>query len=117
MAGTRALDPTAREAATPSAVVWIDGRQAIVHAVSDDGRISTCEISRGWLRKPSYLALVAGTIGDRERVVILGPRSVCLALEREYVASFRRPDRLIDVEPSGPVPRDDLVDRLRRLAS
>jgi hypothetical protein len=40
-----------------------------------------------------------------------------LALEREYVSIFRRPDRLVDVEPSGPVGRDELVERLRTFAS
>jgi hypothetical protein len=107
----------AREAAAPSAVVWINGRQAVVVAMSRDGRISTCEISRGWLPQPSYLAQVVRVIGDRQRVVILGPSSVRLALEREYVALFRRPDRLVDVEPAGPVSSEELVDRLRTLAA
>jgi hypothetical protein len=40
-----------------------------------------------------------------------------LALEREYVAMYRRPDRLVDVEPAGPVSSEDLVDRLRTLAA
>jgi hypothetical protein len=64
-----------------------------------------------------YLAQVVRVIGDRQRVVILGPSSVRLALEREYVAAFRRPDRLVDVEPAGPVSSDELVDRLRTLAA
>jgi hypothetical protein len=117
MAGTQVLGPAVREAAAPSAVVWINGRQAVVAAMSHDGRISTCEISRGSLPESSYLAQVVRVIGDRQRVVILGPSSVRLALEREYVAMFRRPDRLVDVEPAGPVSRDDLVDRLRTLAA
>ena len=47
MAGMQTLGPTAREVAPPSAVVWVDGRQAVVALMSHDGRISTCEISRG----------------------------------------------------------------------
>jgi hypothetical protein len=117
MAGTQVLGPAACEAAAPSAVVWINGRQAVVAAMSHDGRISTCEISRGWLSQSSYLAQVVRVIGDRQRVVILGPSSVRLALEREYVAIFRRPDRLVDVVPAGPVFREELVDRLRTLAA
>lgn len=117
MAGTQILDPVAREAAAPSAVVWIDGRQAEVAAMSHDGCVSTCEISRGWLAQPSYLAHVVRAIGDRERVVILGPGSVRVALQRAYVAMFRRPDRLVDVEPAGPLSPSDLVDRLRTLAA
>jgi hypothetical protein len=85
--------------------------------MSHDGRISTCEITRGWLSEPSYLAQLVHVIGDRQRVVILGPSSVRLALEREYVAMFRRPDRLVDVEPAGPVSTEDLIDRLRILAA
>jgi hypothetical protein len=107
----------AREAPAPSAVVWINGRQAIVAAVSHEGRISTCDVSRGWLSQQSYLAQVVRVIGDRERVVILGPSSVRLALEREYVAMFRRPDRLVDVEPAGPISPEELVDRLHALAA
>jgi hypothetical protein len=117
MAGTQVLDRPARVAMAPSAVVWINGRQAVVAAMSHDGHISTCEISRGWLSQPAYLAQVVRVIGDRQRVVILGPSSVRLGLEREYVTIFRRPDRLVDVEPAGPVSREDLVDRLRTLAS
>jgi len=117
MAGTEALSPALCEVTAPSAVVWINGRQAIVAAMSNDGRISTCEITRGWLSEPSYLAQLVHVIGDRQRVVILGPSSVRLALEREYVAMFRRPDRLVDVEPAGPVSTEDLIDRLRILAA
>jgi hypothetical protein len=117
MAGTQVPGPAACEAAAPSAVVWINGRQAVVAAMSHDGNISTCEFSRGWLSQPAYLAQVVRVIGDRQRVVILGPSSVRLALEREYVARFRRPDRLVDVEPAGLVSSEDLIDRLRTLAA
>jgi hypothetical protein len=116
MARMQVLGSAPREATAPSAVVWINGRQALVAAMSHDGRISTCEISRGWLPEPSYLAQVVREIGDRQRVVILGPSSVRLALEREYVAIFRRPDRLVDVESAGPLTREELVGRLRAVA-
>lgn len=117
MTATQTLNPTASGAATPSAVVWIDGREAIVAAMSRDGIISTCEFSRGWLPETSYLAQVVRVIGDRKRVVILGPSAVRLALEREYVAIFRGPDRLVDVEPEGPVSSEELIDRLRIVAA
>lgn len=117
MTGLQTPDPIAPETVTPSAVAWINRRQAIVAAMSNDGRISTCEISRGWLPRPSYLAQVARVIGDRMRVVILGPSSERLDLEREYVAMFRRPDRLVDVEPAGQVSPEELIDRLRTLAA
>jgi hypothetical protein len=116
MAGTQTLSPSATGTTAPSAVVWINGRQAVVASTGGDGRISTCEISRGWWSEAAYLAQVVRVIGDRQRVVILGPSTVRLALEREYVAIFRRPDRLVDVEPAGPVTREELVGRLRTLA-
>ncbi len=117
MTALQNVDPVSSLTAAPSAVVWINGRQATVATMSHDGRVSTCEISRGWLGKRSYLAQVVRVIGDRQRVVILGPSSVRLALEREYVAVFKRPDRLVDVEPAGPIETDALIDRLRTLAS
>ena len=100
-----------------SAVAWINGRQAIVATMARDGQIFTCEINRGLSPEPSYLALVVHALGDRDRVVILGPSSARLALEREYVAIYRRPDRLVDVEPAGAVNTEDLVARLRALAA
>lgn len=117
MAGPQALEPVRSAAAVPSAVAWINERQASVAVMSGDGRISTCEISRGSLPEGAYLAQVVRVIGDRQRVVILGPTSARLALEREYVEMFRRPDRLVDVEPAGPVSLEELVDRLRMLAA
>lgn len=116
MTALLALEPASRTAA-PSAVVWINGRRAIVATMSDDGRIATAEIDRAREPELAYLALVVRAIGDRERVVILGPSSVRLALEREYVAIFRRPDRLVDVEPAGAMEPAELVDRLRSLAA
>lgn len=116
MARMQVLGSAPCEATAPSAVAWINGRQAVVAAMNRDGRISTCEISRGWLPEPAYLAQVVREIGDRQRVGILGPSSVRLALEREYVTMFRRPDRLVDVESAGLVSREELVGRLRALA-
>src|SRR5919112_1157944 len=101
MGGTQVLEPAALPGAAPSAIAWIDARQAIVVAIDHDGLITTCEIGRGDLAEASYLAHVVRVIGDRQRVMIVGPSSVRLALEREYVAIFRRPERLVDVELAG----------------
>jgi hypothetical protein len=102
----------------PSAVAWIDDQRSMVAMMSADGHISKCEISRGWLSGPAYVAQVVRVIGDRQRLVILGPGDLRLELEREYVALIRRrPDRLVDVEPEGPVSFDQLVDRLTTLAA
>lgn len=117
MAPIPTLDQARPRSASESAVVWINGRQAIVATMARDGEIFTCEINRGLSPEPSYLALVVQALGDRERVVILGPSSARLALEREYVAIYHRPDRLVDVERAGAVNTEDLVARLRALAA
>lgn len=110
--------PVSTEAmAAPSAVVWVNGKRAIVAAMGREGSISTCDISRGSLREPDYLAQIVRVIGDRERVVILGPGAMRLALEREYVTIYHRPERLVDVEPAEAVDAADLVERLRTLAA
>lgn len=117
MTALQTLDAVPSQTVCPSAVVWINGRHAIVARMSGDGRISTYEIDRGVEPELSYLALVIHSIGDQERVMILGPSSVRLALEREYVAIYRRPDRLVDVEPAEAIDTGDLVDRVRALAT
>ena len=98
------------------AVAWIDGGKAIVARMRPDRRISTCELERGGEPELAYLALVIRAIGDGERVVIMGPGDDRLALEREYVSLYHRPERLVDVEPSGPVEVAEIVERLRELA-
>lgn len=117
MASHPTNDPVAVRTVAASAVVWINGRQAIVNTMSTDGKILTSEINRGLQPELSFLALVVRVIGDRERVLILGPGSVRLSLEREYVAVFQRPDRLVDVEPAGTIDAEELVVRLRALAA
>ena len=110
-------DPTRSAVAAPSAVVWINGRRANVVAMNSDGRISTCDISRGRLQEGSYLAESSerSVTASESSSLVRAPHR--LALERKYVAMFRRPDRLVDVEPAGPVSSEELVDRLRTLAT
>lgn len=98
------------------AVVWISGWTASLALMDEAGHISTCDIERCLAPEPSYLAIVVRAIGDRERVVILGPSSMRLALERAYVAFHHRPDRLVDVEHAGALERGDLIRRLHELA-
>lgn len=104
----------------PSAVVWIDDRHAYVATNATTGDLLFSEIQpRDGVpfEDPTYLVRVADAIGDRERVAILGPDTNRLALEREYVAIFQRPDRLVDVEPSSLADRIEIAERLRLLAS
>ena len=100
-----------------SAVAWTDGREAVVATMALDGEVVTSEIHRGLSPESPYLASVVRALGDRDRVVILGPASARLALEREYVAIHHRPDRLVDVEPVTAVHTEDLVARLRALTA
>lgn len=85
--------------------------------ITSGGRMSTFEISRGWLRKTPFLAHVAHAIGDQKRLLILGPGSIRLALEREYGSMFPRPERLVEVKASGPVDARQLADRIRAFAT
>jgi hypothetical protein len=115
--GERIESAATNPAIGSSAVVWINDLDAVVACRDTDGRITTCTIDRGSEAELPYLNLVVRAIGDRERVLILGPGSARLALEREYVAIYHRPERLVDVEPSGPVDEAELVDRVRQLGA
>ncbi len=103
----------------PSAVAWIDRHHALVATNSVFGSVTMAEIRPRLdaIDDATYLARVVDVIGDRERIAILGPDEERLALEREYVLIFRRPERLIDVEPSSVADRAELTDRLRTLES
>ncbi len=107
--------PTKRRAG--SAVTWIDAGHAIVARTEGAGTVGvqTIEHETPVGELDTYLARVAHEIGDRDRVVILGPGSMRTALEREYVTIYHRPDRLLDVEPAGLVTTNDLVERVRHL--
>ena len=101
----------------PSAVVWINERHAIVARTEGDDTISMAEIDRGAEAETLYLAHVVHEVGNRERLMIVGPSPVRLALEREYVAISHRPDRLVAVPRSVREGGAEIVDRLRRLAA
>ncbi len=101
---------------TSSAVVWLNGREARIARTGEGGEPVVAEVRRDVDGADPFLLRVVRAIGDQERVVILGPGSARLALEREYVSLYRRPDRLVDVEPAGAVSSDDLVERLTTLA-
>ncbi len=99
------------------AVTWINGREAMIARTTGDSRTSVVEVHRQAGPESVFLAHVVRAIGDRQRVLILGPSSTRLDLEREYVLVYRRPERLVDVEPAGPITSDDLVGRLRTLTA
>lgn len=114
---TIAAEPTrTRRTLVPCAVAWIGEDWAAVARMDRAGSISTSAVHRGDETEPSYLELIARILGDAQRVVVLGPSSMRLALERAYVALYRWPDRLIDVEPSDAIGERELIERLRTLS-
>lgn len=100
-----------------SAVTWIDASHAVVARTEAAGTVAVETIRHETApgQMDTFLARVAHEIGDRDRVVIMGPGSMRTALEREYVTIYHRPDRLLDVEPAGPVTADELIARVRDL--
>jgi hypothetical protein len=97
-----------------TAVVWLDRSRAMV-ARTRAGRPEVTDVDRQRDPEASYLFRVIHEAADCDRVVIMGPDASRIAFEREYVALYQRPDRLIDIGiEAAPQPRQ-LVDRLRFL--
>ena len=84
-----------------TAIVWITRHCAAVAASLPDGEFTTAEIERRDEPEARFLAHVVEAIGERDRVMILGPSAARLALEREYVAISHRPDRLVPAPSLG----------------
>ncbi len=100
------------------AVTWIDSSGAVIATRGAGGGVSVRVVRRdpGSVVAPvPFLARVVDEIGDRDRIVIMGPDAMRVELEREYVTIFRRPDRIVDVEASGPTEQSELVRRLEVL--
>ena len=77
------------------ALVVVDGDRALVaHVGGATPDVSVLAIGDASGR---YLQRIVHEVGDDYRLSILGPDVVRLALEREYVARTRRPDRLHDL--------------------
>lgn len=97
-----------------AAVIWLDRSHALV-ARARDGRAAVTEVDRDIEPESMYLHRVLQEAADCDRLVVMGPDSARIAFEREYVALYRRPDRLIDIG-TAVAPREcDLVDQLRML--
>lgn len=107
----------ARLAATPgrnAAVVWLDRSHALV-ARGHAGRPEVTEVDRSFEPEPDFMLRVVHEAAGCDRLVVMGPDAARVAFEREYVALYRRPDRLIDVGQSMTPRPADLVDQLRML--
>jgi hypothetical protein len=107
----------ARLAATPghtAAVVWLDRSHALI-ARARRGVAAITEIDREQDVESEYLLRVAREAEDCDRVVIMGSDASRIAFEREYVALYRRPERLIDVGLASTPDHRDLVHQLRMI--
>lgn len=97
-----------------SALIWLDRSHALI-ARATGGRTKVTEIDRELDAEPAYLLRVARETAECDRVVVMGNDAERIAFEREYVALYRRPDRLIDSgAPVQPRPIE-LADHLRLL--
>lgn len=111
---------TVQDAATdwPTAVVWLSGRHAVI-AVGDmrPGGITSWTTERMVESRADFLVRVVRAIGASERVMVLGPASLRLAVQRAYVGVTHRPDRLMEVSRRGAVDPVALEERVRALGA
>lgn len=119
MHGTTRPRPTSHPAVVGvNAVVWIEPGRAVVVRGTADGEPDATEtlIPHPPTAAIPALAEVAHRVGAVDRVLLLGADELRIALEREIVAIGHRPETIREGVVSGPVDRDALVARLRRLA-
>ena len=95
-----------------AAVVWLDQRHALV-ARARDGHSIVSEVERESDPASEFLLRVIHEAADCDRVVVMGPDAARIDFEREYVALYRRPDRLIDVGYASQPARSELVAQLQ----
>lgn len=102
----------------PTAVVWLSGRHAVI-AVGDmrPGGITSWTTERMVESRADFLARIVRAIGSSERVMVLGPASMRLAVQRAYVGATHRPDRLMDATRRGVVDPVALEERVRALGA
>ena len=88
-------------------------------AVADDdlGGITSSTVERMIESEADFVARIVGAVGDSERVMVLGPASLRLAVQRAYVAVSHRPDRLVELERTGSVDPVELAARVRALGT
>lgn len=98
-----------------AALVWLDHSHALI-ARSVDEEILVTEVDQEIDSEAAYLLRVVHEAADCDRLIVMGSDGARVALERKYVALYRRPDRLIDAGMElEPEPRE-LADRLGFLA-
>lgn len=118
MHGTARTRTTGKPASTGvNAVVWIEPGRAIVVRGGDGAELTSLElpIPHQPAVTPPALAEVAHTIGDVDRVLVLGADELRTALEREIVAIGHRPETIRDADVTGPMDEAALRERLASL--
>ncbi len=79
--------------------------------------ITSTTVERMIESEADFVGRIVGAVGDSERVMVLGPASLRLAVQRAYVAVSHRPDRLVEVARTGPIDAIELAERLRALGT
>jgi hypothetical protein len=88
------------------AIVWIDHEQAVVVGLAGDHVDEVTRIGRRrGEREAAFEARAVDEVLDRDRVVVAGPAFARTQFEREFVALTKRPDRLVDHEPTAEAAR------------
>ena len=101
-----------------NAVVWIGQGRALILRDAGAGMLDESEVTLPDMpaATPTALAEVAHRIGAVDRVLVMGPDELRTALEREIVAIGHAPETIREAVLEGPVDRDVLLAKLRRLA-
>jgi hypothetical protein len=103
-------DTTSTSAVVPhrvddEAIVWIDHEQAVVVSLAGDRVDAVTRIGRRrGEREGAFEARAVDEVLDRDRVVVAGPAFARTEFEREFVALTKRPDRLVDHDPTASAP-------------
>jgi hypothetical protein len=101
-----------------NAVTWMEPGMAVIARGRRTGDVAVQDVPLP-LDKPPALAVaiaeVAHRVGDVDQVLVLGDDDLRIALEREIVAIGHRPEWIREEPVRGPIDREWLVSRLRRL--
>ena len=95
-----------------AALIWLDDDHALV-ARTVDGGTRVTPVDRSLDADGRFLLRVMHEADDCDRLLVTGADDVRVAFEREYVAVYRRPERLIDGGFESEPTARGLADRLR----
>jgi hypothetical protein len=91
-----------------AARVRIDHAEAVIVSHPADGSESTEILNRRPTESEArFEARTADEVIDEDRIAVSGPEDLRIGFDRAYVALTHRPERLVDVKPSGAPARTD----------